>query len=165
MKKGISTLIATVLILGFTVAIAAIIMVWGQGYISNIQKKAESTTNAQLACANDVLLDIVDVCNTNPTIFKVTLKNDGTKTIDKVILRFYEAPSTVKTYDTASYTPPGVGAFSIDSKTITVDGITGQVKLVEAIPVITIGSDQITCTSNVRKFGNFDNNQAWIKSC
>ena len=35
-KKGISPLIATVLILGFTVALAAIIMTWGTDFTKKI---------------------------------------------------------------------------------------------------------------------------------
>ena len=168
MKKGISTLVATVLVLGFTIAIAAVIMVWGQGYIGNMQKRADATTDTQLTCANDVLLDIADVCNSTSLAlggYKVTLKNDGTKAIDKVMLRFYESQSSVKTFDTVRLVPPGIGAFSVDTKLVTLTGVTSQIKVVEAVPVITIGDNQVTCAANIKKLGNFDNSQAWVQSC
>lgn len=161
MKKGISVLVATVLILGFTIAIAAAIMVWGQGFIGGLQERSETTANAQLICANDVVLSISHVClKTQPNLFTLTLKNDGSKEIDKVMLRFYESPSVVKTSNASA-----LAAFGINIEDITPEGIAGQVKLVEAIPVITVGSDQVTCTANIKKFGNLDNEKVWVKSC
>ena len=40
-KRGISPLIATVLLIGFTVALAAMVMTWGSGFI---KKTTEQTT-------------------------------------------------------------------------------------------------------------------------
>jgi len=41
-KKGISPLVATVLIIGFTVALAAVIMVWGQDFITGMVERTEN---------------------------------------------------------------------------------------------------------------------------
>ncbi|MBS3107878.1 hypothetical protein J4468_03075 [Candidatus Woesearchaeota archaeon] len=51
-KKGISPLIATVLIIGFTVALAAVIMVWGSDFIKSTTDDVDRTTKVQIACTN-----------------------------------------------------------------------------------------------------------------
>jgi len=50
-KKGVSPLIATVLIIGFTIALAALIMTWGTTFIKKTQKDVEIGAEAQLQCA------------------------------------------------------------------------------------------------------------------
>ena len=61
-KRGISPLIATVLIIGFTVALAAIIMTWGQSFIKKTQETTTETTNIALICAQEVKPDIKEAC-------------------------------------------------------------------------------------------------------
>ncbi len=50
-KKGVSPLIATVLIIGFTIALAALIMTWGTSFIKKTQQDVETGAEAQLQCA------------------------------------------------------------------------------------------------------------------
>ncbi|MBU0930191.1 MAG: hypothetical protein KJ623_03920 [Nanoarchaeota archaeon] len=46
-KKGVSPLIATVLIIGFTIVLAAVVMQWGGSFVRDLtEKTAESTTVA-----------------------------------------------------------------------------------------------------------------------
>lgn len=64
-KKGISPLIATVLLIGFTVALAAVIMTWGLDYIKKITSGTERTTEEQLKCARDLDFEIIPNCPNN----------------------------------------------------------------------------------------------------
>ena len=57
-KKGISPLIATVLLIGFTVALAGVVITWGGGFIKNITSSTEERTESTLACAGDLNFDI-----------------------------------------------------------------------------------------------------------
>ena len=50
-KRGISPLIATVLIIGFTVSLAAIILIWGQGLQKGMTDNVEMS-----ACIDSKLL-------------------------------------------------------------------------------------------------------------
>ncbi|HLC72216.1 MAG TPA: archaellin/type IV pilin N-terminal domain-containing protein, partial [Candidatus Nanoarchaeia archaeon] len=53
-NKGISPLIATVLIIGFTVALAAIIMTWGRGFIDSTTKDVDKQRETALLCTSQL---------------------------------------------------------------------------------------------------------------
>ncbi len=50
-KKGISPLIATVLLIGFAVALAAVVIKWGLDFIKNKADATESPTQNKIICA------------------------------------------------------------------------------------------------------------------
>ncbi|MFH1210471.1 MAG: archaellin/type IV pilin N-terminal domain-containing protein [archaeon] len=152
-KKGISPLIATVLILGFTVALAAIIMVWGQRFTTNMQKQTEETANTQIKCATDVDFKIKDACSAGGGGYKVTIENNQGLKIDKLVVRFYQAVDNMQATDMFNTT--GVGAYGISSETYTPNPAL-QVKFVEAIPVVTIGGKPVTCAANRQDFGSLE---------
>lgn len=56
-KKGISPLIATVLIIGFTVALAAIVLTWGGGFTKKITETSQLTAEQKMACT-DVNIEV-----------------------------------------------------------------------------------------------------------
>ncbi len=56
-KKAISPLIATVLLIGFVVAIGAVVMIWGKGFITERAQKEGALSQAQLDC-NLVEIDL-----------------------------------------------------------------------------------------------------------
>ena len=74
MKKGISPLIATVLIIGFTIVLAAVIMQWGGSFVKGLTEKQAAQTELQTQC--------IDLA------FKITQvklnKTDGNWTFDVV---------------------------------------------------------------------------------
>ena len=62
-KKGISPLIATVLLIGFTVALAAVLMTWGLDYIRGTTDKVGDQTDQYLLCS-DLAFEIANgLCN------------------------------------------------------------------------------------------------------
>jgi len=160
-KKGISPLIATVLILGFTVALAAIIMVWGQRFTQGIQETTEDTANTQLVCTTDVAFKITNVCRAAAEsgspgngYYRVFVENNGNKKIDKLDVRFYKSASLVQTV--ALFTVAGIDKYGIDYKDS--GWLTGinQLRYVEAIPTITVNGKQVTCTANRQSFGSLE---------
>src|SRR3989344_2640583 len=83
-KRGISPLIATVLIIGFTIVLAAIIFIWLSGSIEKIittQKEAEK----ELACT-DVKLDIKKACVENAYL-NILVENQGSKEVKAELFR------------------------------------------------------------------------------
>jgi flagellin-like protein len=62
-RKGISPLIATVLLIAFAVALGAVVMSWGRGYIENTATFAEEKSAAEMRCTMDVELDFAIVNN------------------------------------------------------------------------------------------------------
>jgi len=146
-KRGISPLIATVLLLGFTVALAAVIMTWGMDFVETMQKSTEETANVKVMCATEVDFDIIGVCETaTDGTYDVAIANNGAIDITKFTVRYYETEADVIPKPFAA-----VGAFGIVSNPI----ITGQpaVTLVEAIAFITVDGEDLACSDNVDSYG------------
>lgn len=76
-KKGISPLIATVLLIGFVVAVAAVVMLWGKGFVKERAEKEGALSQAQLEC-NLIEIEIND---------DLSVTNIGSRTIDGFIIR------------------------------------------------------------------------------
>lgn len=77
-KRGISPLIATILLIGFAIAIAAVVFTWGRGYITETAEKEGSLSQAQLEC-NQVEIEITEegkVMNTGGVEIKGFLVRD-----------------------------------------------------------------------------------------
>lgn len=79
-KRGISPLIATVLLIGFTVALAAVIMTWGLDYIKGTTDTVGKQTNKFLLCTNMLKIAVKPDCASN----KVTIENNGEINIESV---------------------------------------------------------------------------------
>src|SRR3989344_3034332 len=95
-KRGISPLIATVLIIGFVIALAAIIMTWGTSFTRDIQQTTEEGASTQITCAQDVVFKITNVCETaSDGMYKITIQNDGTKAIKSFNVRYFAAADNV----------------------------------------------------------------------
>ncbi len=142
-KKGISPLIATVLLIGFTVALAAVIMTWGLDYVKSTTKKTEETTREALRCATDLNFEISEVnCADN----KVTIDNRGDVEIVNITFRIFSGD------DGRTEVQPGLGPFGI--KSITLDNPLSGASRVEAIATIKgeSGSKDITCGSSIREY-------------
>lgn len=60
-KRGISPLIATVLLIGFVVAAAAVVMIWTRGFVEELQEKEGGQSSARLSCATDVEIGVRDL--------------------------------------------------------------------------------------------------------
>lgn len=167
-RKGISPLIATVLIIGFTVALAAIIMTWGTTFSKGMQKTTESTTEEQLACAQDVVIDLSSACIEGSNI-KLTIKNDGSKDLQRVSVRLYDSASTVGTAkweDIVEPINPVLTAYGLKTIVLAtaagagVDAVVSDltpltnVRLAEIIPVIKVGEKELTCAATKDYFGD-----------
>lgn len=161
-KRGISPLIATVLILGFTVALAAVIMTWGTGFTKTMTKQTEETSGIQVTCATDVMFEVQKVCETATNgEYKILIANNGNKKIEKFTIRFYKSGSDVKSVpkeDFNSDGDTGLEAFGIEAEDVA-SGYTGnkEVFQVDVIPIISIGGKDTTCAQNIGTFGDVDN--------
>ena len=116
-KKGISPLIATVLIIGFTIVIAALVITWGTNLFRETQERTGETSELNLACAD--VLSTIDVRVTNldesTGTFDLTLDNGVTREIDGFIVRVYNAGETsADTVDTADL----VGDFTLGGNSL-----------------------------------------------
>ena len=167
-KKGISPLIATVLILGFTVALAAVIMTWGTSFTKKMQESTEETSDVQITCATDVIFDVKSACEdvgSGDGFYKVTIANNGNINIDKFQVRLYQSADAVTTKEyNFNATGIGITAFGIESQSIDSGLGADSVKKIEAIPVITVEGKTITCAQNIDSFGDVTSDSA-IADC
>ncbi len=76
MLKGVSPLIAAVLLIVFTVAIGAVVLNWMTEYTKGTTEKAGTDTSTTVECAKQIL-DIVDVKIDNDGNVTVFLQNLG----------------------------------------------------------------------------------------
>ena len=60
-KRGVSPLIATVLLIAFAVALGAVVMNWGRGYVEDTADDAREKSDRELVCASEIDLAAVDV--------------------------------------------------------------------------------------------------------
>jgi len=58
MKKGMNPLIATVLLIGFVLAVIVLIVLWGQGLLTSTIQKTGDTSAGKLSCQFDIDLEI-----------------------------------------------------------------------------------------------------------
>jgi len=90
-KKGVSPLIATVLLIAFAVALGAVVMNWGRTYVEETADKAKQTSDTKVSCSMDVGMKYVTIngakqlCyNTTDDRVQFTLINSGTKKIESI---------------------------------------------------------------------------------
>ena len=63
-NKAVSPLIATVLLIAFAVALGAVVMNWGRGYVEDTANIARERSDTEVKCASDVDVSIVEIDNT-----------------------------------------------------------------------------------------------------
>ncbi|MBI2671600.1 hypothetical protein HYX16_01570 [Candidatus Woesearchaeota archaeon] len=80
-KKGISPLIATILLVGFVVVIGALVILWSRNFITEKAEKEGALAEKQLECEN-IGIDIKDAGSGF-----ITVENNGNNKIDAFILR------------------------------------------------------------------------------
>lgn len=132
-RKAISPLIATVLLIGFAVALAAIVMTWGGGFIRKTTETTETQAETTLLCAK-LNLDVSVNCEASEIVI---INYNDFKIIDlKIGKRFkdgnyelQEAEEIIEPYKTAN---------------IHIDGL-GELSEVEIIPTL---EGDITCSDS-----------------
>ena len=84
-KKGLSPLIATVLLIAFAVGVASMVLVWGRGFFVDFMEQQGGEAEDALACLQEVkfvsLGGIVDVLPTGDKVVNVTVINIGTANV------------------------------------------------------------------------------------
>ena len=75
-KRGISPLIATVLLIGFVVAISLLAMLWGRTLVKEQIEKRAPISQQKLECQIDIEVDVTEACYGNPiNVVNVKMEN------------------------------------------------------------------------------------------
>lgn len=156
-KKGISPLIATVLIIGFTIVIAAMVMQWGTGLFENIKTQTGISSEISIACSSELSNLKITGAKLVGTNIEVTIDNSNEKDISGFLFRIHQG-TDVKTVDssTLTYVSPatqalagfGVQTYSVSIPTgITI--ITGTDKIGAMAKITASDASTHTCTNEI----------------
>ena len=89
-KKGVSPLIATVLLIAFAVALGAVVMNWGRSYTEQTAQQVKSKSDVDVKCSLDVKLKLLELSSRPQMCYaewgassyvNMTILNDGSKAI------------------------------------------------------------------------------------
>ncbi|MEK6937206.1 MAG: archaellin/type IV pilin N-terminal domain-containing protein [Nanoarchaeota archaeon] len=165
-KKGISPLIATVLLIGFTVALAGVVITWGGGFVKSVTTGTEEKTEETLACAAELKFEIDKViCGSNITDTntitpsEITIDNRGVLILQKITFRFFNEEGEALTQGLTAIGDeknPAVGAFELKKLQLNIkEGsavalIPNGASRVDAITTVVVGGKNISCGDAVR---------------
>ncbi len=118
-RKGVSPLIATVLLIAFAVALGAIVMSWGKSYITQTQTDVQNKGNLQMTCSEDVGINILSIAGSFDACYndsnssakgkvEFTLKNSGSEALAGLKVQVITNVSVNETDITRSIEPGSV---------------------------------------------------------
>jgi flagellin-like protein len=154
-KRGVSPLIATVLLIAFAVALGAVVMNWGRGFVQQQTDEATKTTDTKLGCSLRVNLKVAEIDGTPQACFagsgangyiELRLNNDDEIKAIKGLSVSVSGASGTYNNDTINNTiPVGLSAFvnlSYDYSSY------GDVRQIRIIPKIEIGGVTTACSGS-----------------
>lgn len=144
-KKGVSPLIATVLIIGFTIVLAAVVMQWGGSFVRTLTEQTASSADVQIRCME---IDF-DAVATSPDTIKITNNKDNTIS-DVLIQKITTAGSTtLKSPSEGVVVADEIGPFisKIYTMTTTTFALNDQIRV---IPYIKLdNNEEKGCSADV----------------
>ena len=153
-KRGISPLIATVLIIGFTVALAAIIITWGSRFVIKTTEDVEEQTDAGLLCSKlNYKISKVECDVTTGNFKSLELVNDANINIVSTYIRITDPNTNSVKVDPSS----GVGPYGVAPAAWDATESVSLPKNVEVVPVVQVpGADPISCSAAIEDFTPID---------
>jgi flagellin-like protein len=153
-KNGVSPLIATVLLIAFAVALGAVIMNWGRGFVQERTEDVDKTTRIETGCALDVNVKVAKIGTTPQMCYggggvvgylEFTLNNEGRADIKEISATII---GTLGTYNNASINSTAIVAGLTSSLVnVSYDYTTyGNIKLVRIIPKIDVAGVTTPCS-------------------
>ncbi|MGB9748677.1 MAG: archaellin/type IV pilin N-terminal domain-containing protein [Candidatus Woesearchaeota archaeon] len=145
-KKGVSPLIATVLLIAFAVALGAVVMNWGRTYVEETALYAKSKSETEVKCSMDVRIEEVKVGQTIKVCYNdaggfvdFVIRNSGMKAIERLLVH-------VLTTDNEIYTQEINNTISVGGIYHATSNYTGSFQQLEIIPNIYVTGEYIPCT-------------------
>ncbi len=151
-KRGISPLIATVLLIAFAVALGAVVMNWGRSYIESTQTSVQEQADTEITCSTNVKIAAVSVGSTTKICYndtshqvKFIIENTGRQTIKKLKVQIINTNNTVNSTTIVQDIEPG----ELYSGTASYTGSFQQLRIV---PIIMVGQSYVTCSNAAKSF-------------
>ncbi len=116
-KKAISPLIATVLIIGFTIVLAAVVIQWGGVLVNGIIGKTDISSDVNFKCSSLSNLAYSGSVTKTATTISAVVDNKNDQIIEGFVFRVYKSDNSIDTKDTRTVTPSmgttPLGSFSV----------------------------------------------------
>jgi len=140
-KRGISPLIATVLLIGFAVIIAVSVWLWYSNIVTSQFMKQGALSQIQTDCLSDIELQVINA-GISGTNINIEIKNSGNKLFNgvRILINDGEKVDSIKEMFNPS-----------DQKTISVPTITGA-ESVSVMPMIVRQGVPGTCADKKVKY-------------
>lgn len=136
-KRGISPLIATVLIIGFTIVVGSLILIWGGDLLDKIKSDTETKSLTKLTCATKINLNIINACDMSNSVI-INIENKGDKDINGLIVRLIGDETKVEKVE-EKFSSYGVRKITIPYVDIT------DLKTIDVFPRVLIDGEEATC--------------------
>ncbi|MBR9675544.1 hypothetical protein GOV05_00890 [Candidatus Woesearchaeota archaeon] len=144
-KRGVSPLIATVLLIAFAVALGAVVMNWGKGYVEQTAQNSGQKAEMDLACQTDIKIGIKEIGNTEKVCYNSSadyaefmLENTGNEDITGIRMIVIDANDNIYDEDDTAFT---IGDGSVSPKytfDYSASSVSGSLQLLEIVPMITV---------------------------
>lgn len=162
-KKGVSPLIATVLLIAFAVALGAVVMNWGRSYVSETAENVRTKSDRDVKCSQDVNIEIQKI-DTTPQIcyggsgsagfLDFTVYNSGHMDIESLTVTII---GRTDIYTNTSINSTSIRVGNAKRKNMSYDYSTyGAIQLVKLVPEVKIGGVLTACSGNALEKGISD---------
>ena len=161
-KKGVSPLIATVLLIAFAVSLGAVVMNWGRGYVETTAKNTEIKVDIELSCQMDIDIGVKKIgkieklCyNGTARTIEVMLENTGREDVSGIRIISIDVDDKINQHDNLTFL---IGAGSVSQLYVhnynDSVSLSDQLQFVEIVPMIKIKGKTApqSCLSNSIKF-------------
>ena len=144
MKKGLSTMISTVLLISFVIALGLIVITWSSGLVKKSVERSETRVGTELECSGVKL-------KLEPSGQDIIIKNNGDEDVKSYIARIITSNKVevddknenrkIEAYGASTYK---YGDFASE-----VGVNVGDINKIEIIPQINIDGEIIDCTGKM----------------
>ncbi|MFC1723307.1 archaellin/type IV pilin N-terminal domain-containing protein [Nanoarchaeota archaeon] len=162
-KKGVSPLIATVLLIAFAVALGAVVMNWGRGYVEDTANTARERSDTEVKCASDVDIAVVDIDGTPQICYNISgttdymemiVENRKSTTVESLTVRMIgtstRVPETYNLGDSSNLTANKAKFFNVSYDA----GTLGDIQQVKITPTIKVAGQDVICAQNAEIVNN-----------
>ena len=134
MKKGVSPLIATVLIIGFAVGLAAIIITFSSKYVEKVSEEVEEEAEIKITCTQRIDLNVKYACISGDHV-NALIENTGSAPINSFIFRVIGSAGKATVSEDVGLETGGIKLFMPKYDTNSIKGV-GIPKELEIFPRI-----------------------------
>lgn len=156
-RKGITPLIATVMIVGFSVVVAALLINWSDIFVEDIRDEAGTSLSLEVVCSQDIDFKLSEVCIMNNRLHFI-LANDGFVELSDISVKVTGTNGEIKNIKFDNIPPYTMKRFI--SKTFdeifSSQSTAVAVSLIEVTPSVFIGDESRVCTDISQSFGKYE---------